>query len=52
MLSLFRASGEGLRHELDSDSQTVDSGSGSGNESFSVLWLVYMAVKVGRIARS
>ena len=49
---LFRPSREGLRHELDSDSQTVDSRSGSGNESSSALWLAYVAIKVGRIVRS
>ena len=46
--SLFRASREGLRHELDFDSQMVDYGSGSGNESSSTLWLAYVAVKVDR----
>ena len=50
--SLFWASVEGRRHELDSDSQTVDSESNSGNESFSPLWLAYVAVKVDRIAGS
>ena len=50
--SPFRTSREGLRHEPDSNSQTVDSESGSGNESSSALWLAYVAVKVGRIAGS
>ena len=47
--SPFRASGEGLRHELNSDSQTVDSELGSGNEFSLALWLAYVAVKVCRI---
>ena len=50
--SPFRASREGLRHELDSNSQTVDSELGSRNESSSTLWLAYMVVKVGRITGS
>ena len=50
--SLFWAFGEGLRRELDSDSQTIDYESGFGNESSSALWLAYVAFKVGRIAGS
>ena len=41
--SLSRASGEDLRHELDSDFQTVGFESKSGNESSLALWLAYVA---------
>ena len=50
--SLFWVFGKDLKHELDSNSQTVDSELGSGNESSSTLWLAYVAVKVRRIAGS
>ena len=52
MPSLFLVSGEDLRHELDSNSQTIGYESGFGNESSFKLWLVYVVVKVGRIAGS